>query len=172
MRLFHFTGERNWSAIALDREIIPLVQKNERYGRNPKLVAHDEKMHAAFPEMKRMDEAHDSVVWLTSLRHHKQQWMLGPWTQDFADKGAIRIEVDVPDAVPWRMYANRMGIDKKYRDGLNRTGNKEERLWYVVERSIPETDWLEVVRTQDELVLWQRFLSAGAGIPGLYRRQG
>lgn len=174
MRLFHFTGESNWAAISLDREIITLLQKNQRYGKdgvyNQVLAASDRQMYETRPDLKHTNDIIDGVVWLTTNQHPRQQWMIGAFTNDPRDKGAIRIEVEVPtDLEHWPPYARRMKVDQGMRKTLNATGNHEERLWYLVPRPIPESEWLEVVRTTDGLVLWSRFASAGAGIPGMQR---
>lgn len=159
VRLFHFTGEQNWHAIALDRAIITLLQKNERYGHNPRLRAMDERLRAKHPEVAQWDDLIDGVVWLTTNAAPRQQWMAGAFTQDWRDKGRIRIEVDAPDALSWPMYANRVRFPKNYRESLNVTGGGQERMWYLTERAIPEAEWLQVVRFEEAgskpLVLWE-----------------
>jgi len=79
------------------------------------------------------------VVWLTTSEH--------PWgTQGLeggpCDKTAVRIVVDVVDAHHWPEWSKRHGMHPRWRRSLERDCYPNQ--WYVVERPIPQEEWVSV----------------------------
>lgn len=77
------------------------------------------------------------VVWLTSRDAWAQPWQRGA----SIDKGEWRIVVDVSDALPWVEWARAHGMSRSDRRAMVAT-DSHWREWYVVDRPIPDSEWL------------------------------
>lgn len=78
------------------------------------------------------------------------------------NKREIRITVEVEDARLWRLWAPEQGMSRVHMKRLARTGGGGERTWYVVQRPIPMSDWVEVSKTATGEVLLDRGVLAAA----------
>jgi hypothetical protein len=88
------------------------------------------------------------VVWLTKDRNHKQGWQRLPAVFDGTDRSAVRITVEVPEAEAhsWRDWALEHGIEAALLDALAGSGGADD--WFVVERPVPEDEWVSVELTR------------------------
>ena len=144
MILYHFTSRYHLPAIMRDGALAP-VESN---------VGGPGEPHKA-----------PDVVWLTTNPERRQGWMKGTggyangkMAPEAIDKGAVRITVDVPDAVPWVPWARERGIKQYWLDALANTGGRcDPNEWYIVERPVPCTEWLTIEDTLLHKVAWERF---------------
>jgi hypothetical protein len=97
------------------------------------------------------EHAGPDVVWLTSnpmpSAHHG-------WSKlSSANKTVIRFTVRVPtqDARSWRRWALTHGSDPLWMRALARVGGAK--TWFVVARTIPSTEWVEIINTRTEMIV-------------------
>lgn len=123
-RLYHFTGAdaAHWGAISSEGVILPLAM-----------------LGTAPPQQTPHDIYLDGSVHLTETAQLDSA-DIGTWV---GDKTAIRIEVNVPDAIRWAAFLNRHRFPTAYRLGLSRHF-KDAPHWWVVERPIPAVEWVAV----------------------------
>jgi len=133
--LYHLTNAQNARDILADGEIIDGVTKRERTGAPSGVVA---------PEY---DHLIDGVVWLTTNRSAKQAWQ----AHDF--KWQVRFTLDVPDARPWREYADEAGLPDWYANMLCYPGTQPD-TWYIAPGPITESDWKQIDLTVGERRIW------------------
>lgn len=138
-RLFHLTAECWWELIDLDGEIVSLAEKVRR---DPRFPAPP--YNSKFPHW---EQRVDELVWLTTNPTARQEW------QADQPKGAVRIELRVEDARPWKHYARDEGFPPEYLRLLARSGGNHGE-WYVVERPIPRAEWVVVERTTTGQILF------------------
>jgi|SRR5437667_6001713 len=100
----------------------------------------------------RRPHAGPDVVWLTDHREGRDAaWAAVPVIDregrilrfDQTIKLAVRITVDVPDAVPWRVWSRAHRIRNMWYRQLAIAGGDPER-WWVVERPIESCEWVEI----------------------------
>jgi hypothetical protein len=110
---------------------------------------------SGFPDMKPFGEhVGPDVVWLTTSEYASVgQGLSG----SIHDKTAARIVVDVDDAEPWERWCKHQGINPRWRRLLEK--NTYPHQWYVVERDIPQADWVSTAETASEICVR---LEAGA----------
>lgn len=152
-RLYHLTAEPWWMLIALDGEIISFGEKRRRGLTGGKLGPFT--LHSA-PVRNEWDQFIDDSVWLTTNPRPVQLWQRPIAGTKPEQKGAIRIEVEAPEAMPWRTYARHHKFPRAYYDALDATGGSESEEWWVTPGPIPSSAWVEVVRTRDGEILWRR----------------
>jgi hypothetical protein len=99
------------------------------------------------------------VVWLTDLDTAAQTGVLG----GPARKGGVKVTVEVPDAEvhPWSEWAFDHGIHPTWYESLGRH-NRPDR-WWVVERPIPHTEWVEITADPPSDVLRNAPCPCGSG---------
>jgi hypothetical protein len=73
------------------------------------------------------------VVWLTESPSPKGHGLGGA----SVDKRAVRIEVDIEDAIRWREFANKHGINRDWYRIMDMSGEYTARYWWVSLRPIP-----------------------------------
>ncbi len=119
MKLYHFTARHHLPAIRA-AGVLKVTESNMS---------------------KRREHAGPDVVWLTSNPEPAAHtWKVG----SIVDKTEVRITVEVPKraAHRWREWARRRGIDREWMRVLASVGGSGS--WYVVERPIPEAEWVAV----------------------------
>lgn len=130
VRLHHTTGDNGLRGILADRAIVPVPRSRD-------------------------DGSEICAVWLSD--------QCDGWIRTNASVGAeattIRITVDVPDdeIVPWDEWKVKnltwaaADVFEKvaYRNRLGKPST-----WQVIERPIPSREWIEIIRIEDEQVVW------------------
>ncbi len=124
MNLYHFTSLMHWPLIINDG-FLRRTESNIGSG-NPRLKPYGEHVGP-------------DVVWLTDLSDPTPQscGLVG-----IRDKTRLRITVKISDAKKWPDFAAAHGINKRWYRLLGRGGRPQ--CWWVVERIIPQTDWIAV----------------------------
>jgi hypothetical protein len=99
------------------------------------------------------EHAGPDVVWLTS-EDDPTKYGLG-LTGSAVDKRRIRITVDVEDAVLWLAWAKRQRSPQRVIKAMSKAGGF--RTWYVVERPIPSSEWVEILdrETGEKVTGWR-----------------
>jgi hypothetical protein len=114
------------------------------------------------------EHAGPDVVWLTkSPTVAGTTFLLGSGV----DKTEIRITVDVPglEAHKWRKWAYRRNIHPRWAAGLAAAGGSTP--WYVVERPVAATEWVNVTNMHSgELVDARLGTSDWQAIPAAFCR--
>lgn len=103
----------------------------------------------------RRTHAGPDVVWLTT--HDVPSAGHGlDWGHGVPSKRAIRITVDVPvrEVHKWREWAAGRGMDPFWMRRLAAAGGANS--WRVVQRPIPQTEWVAVHNMVTGDVLWSR----------------
>lgn len=156
-RIYHLTSEPWWILIAQSGDIVSTAEKQRR-GISPapgesmklgEMVVHT--VEHRFPEA---EDVVDKLAWFTQVDKPTQQWQtpeLGPY-----GKGEFRIEVDAPFLVRWPTYARNVGFSKLYYDSMNKTGEMQAEMWWVSEQPVTIEHWVQVVRTSDGAVIYDR----------------
>lgn len=134
-RLYHLTNAQNAVGILRGEAILTAAELRER-GEN-----------VFQPLRDKWDRLNESVVWLTRNPAPRQGWQVGDL------KWQVRITVEVADALPWRRFALREGIPRRYQERLAGAGDPAE--WWIVQRPLPMGEWLSVERTDTMEVLWR-----------------
>jgi hypothetical protein len=160
-RLYHYTAEPWWILIAQMGEILSYAEKVRRGMSEPGAVSilGGKFVQNSAPVNNEWDQAVDELVWLTPVRHPAQQWQQPIMGTAPEQKGAIRIEVEAPNAVRWQTHARHIGFPRSYYDALDATGDSQSVLWWVSKVPIPQERWVRVERTSDGLVLYDRELA-------------
>src|SRR5437660_338378 len=129
MNLYHYTARELLTPI-LDTGFLRVTESN----------LSDTRQHAG-----------PDVVWLTDDPETRNAgWAAVPVVDregrilrfDPTIKLAVRITVDVPDAVSWREWARAHGIQNIWYRHLAQAGGDPEQ-WWVVERPIESREWVE-----------------------------
>lgn len=140
MRLHHFTARDHLESI-LKEGRLRVTESN----------LSDRRTHAGPDVVWLTDEpSPDSAAWAEALYVDR----FGRVARvDPAGKLAIRITVDVPDAVHWPAWARSHGIRNMWYRKLAVAGGDPKR-WWVVERPIWRDEWVSIVdmNTGDELL--------------------
>jgi hypothetical protein len=71
------------------------------------------------------------------------------------ENNAVRIAVEVEDSEEWIAWARRQGADEVWMR-MSTYGHEDAPEWYVVQRAIPKSEWLNAVRTEGQKVVWER----------------
>lgn len=85
------------------------------------------------------------VVWLLDTRT-AEGYDHGLLLNYVVDKRAVRVTVDVPDAVQWQRWVTARRHDARYVGAIVKVGGgvSAARHWFVVPRPIPATEWVEI----------------------------
>ena len=111
------------------------------------------------------EHAGPDVVWLTSdgTASHLHG-MFGKLTPELVhedwDKLRVRFTVEVPNRYVhrWMQWTHRRGMSQRWRDVLIDTGGGRAAVstWWVAERRIPSSEWVEIRDMHTDEVLWKR----------------
>lgn len=152
--LYHLTCEPWWMLIA-QHEVLLSMEEKRRQNIGQGNLGGGFAAHSV-PQTSEWDVVLDSLVWFTQNRTPVQQWQTPVAGTEPHQKGAIRLEVDLPEVIRWSAYSREVGFPRKYYDALNETGQGQAHLWWVSPVPVPIEHWVEARRMRDDLVLWRR----------------
>jgi hypothetical protein len=175
MILYHFTSPAHWERIQSAAVLKPTDPQLNPHAHFPTLAGQDEdgmyflarpseegyqvlltSPNPLFlPEVLEQVPEHDLgplVVWFTSEPRSDAQ----RWAGDAYEKYVVRITVDVPepDVRSWPRWAKAQGIPDEWYKALAESGGNP-RDWYVVERPVPKSEWIDVTDMRSGNTLWR-----------------
>ena len=153
MRLYHYTSKFHFDLIKRDKVLKTtdaVLRKESRFV--TETITRPDGTSASTRKLAGQSNGDPEVVWLTTIDTRRQGWMYG----STVDKGAIRIAVNVRDPQRWPEWSRAHGIDPKWYRALAKAGGKrgDAKHWYVVERPISQSEWVEILDIENNKILW------------------